>query len=575
MRLLDTSTLKLREFHDDEIPDYAILSHTWEEGEMSFEVLDKAASAPASDTSDTLHKEAIIGARVALESGCLPGYTKIARCCIQAASEGWDYVWIDTCCIDKTSSAELSEAINSMYRWYEEAQACYVYMTDVSSASQERFQWSRWFTRGWTLQELLAPSTVVFYDKDWLEIGTRWSLRAQISRATGMTYDSMIRPKDSSIATKMSWASNRKTTRVEDIAYCLMGLFEINMPLLYGEGHKAFMRLQYEIMQSRDDDESIFAWRDAGLSSSGMFARSPAAFADSGDIQCVGNEHPRAAPPVVTKTLLSLTGLVPTTDSREKSTLVTLNCVLAGSSNTYVAVEVKTGSSRYVRSSPGHLEEVSFLRGHEPRDKTKFNHRTLKMLLNHTEYASATNSSIKKQQSVVFQVDRVFRLTEMYAPLASFVPDRPITYRTGDVRKDEIASRNLPQHGQQEFRFKFHNDRSIAGFMFQVETKETFAVILTASEAAPSIDVVLASPPQTLTGVLEPYLENSKENQLDPLIGCEPGADQFFFPLKSQHRICVTFRKRILERNKIFCVDMRLEQDLNWRGRQKWELSDT
>lgn len=577
MRLLDTSTLKLHEFYDDEIPDYAILSHTWEEGEMSFQVLDKAASAPASDLSDNLHPfpSATTLALLAEESGCLPGYTKITRCCIMVASEGWKYVWVDTCCIDKTSSAELSEAINSMYRWYEEAQVCYVYMTDVSHASQESFQWSRWFTRGWTLQELLAPSTVVFYDDNWVEIGTRWSLRAQISRATGMTYESMIRPKDSSIATKMSWASNRKTTRVEDIAYCLMGLFEINMPLLYGEGHKAFMRLQYEIMQSRDDDESIFAWRDAGLSSSGMFARSPAAFADSGDIQCVGNEHPRGAPPVVTKTLLSLIGSVPTTDSKEKATLVTLNCVLAGSSNTYLAIEVRTGSSRYVRSSPGYLEEVRSLRGHEPRDKTQFIHRTLNISLNYTEYASATNSSIKKQQSVVFQVDRVFRLTEIYAPRASFVPDRPITYRTRDVRKDEIASRNLPRHGQQEFRFNFLNDRSIAAFMFQVENKETFAVIVTGYDVAPSIDVVFLSPPKTLIEILEPGLENLKENHLDPLIGRKAGADRFYLPLKSQHRICVTGRKRIVEENKVFCVDMKLEQDLDWRGRKKWELSDT
>lgn len=248
MRLLNTSTLKLREFYDDEIPDYAILSHTWEDGEVSFQEMEKSASAPASTVSDGLNEITRPGTRAAFESKSMPGYTKITQFGRLAAAEGWNYVWVDTCCIDKTSSAELSEAINSMYRWYEEAQVCYVYMTDVSSASPQRFQWSRWFTRGWTLQELLAPSTVVFYDKDWIEIGTRWSLRGEISRATGITYESMIRPKDSSIATKMSWASNRRTTRVEDIAYCLMGLFDINMPLLYGEGQKAFMRLQYEIM---------------------------------------------------------------------------------------------------------------------------------------------------------------------------------------------------------------------------------------------------------------------------------------------------------------------------------------
>ena len=289
MRLLNTSTLILREFHDDEIPDYAILSHTWEDGEVSFREMESLASGPVSEVSDVMNETARLG-RPELKS--LSGYTKITRCCALAVMDGWHYVWIDTCCIDKTSSAELSEAINSMYRWYEEAQVCYVYMADVSINSPQRFQWSRWFTRGWTLQEMLAPSTVVFYDNDWIEIGTRWSLRAQISRATGITYESMIKPKESSIATKMSWASNRKTTRVEDIAYCLMGLFEINMPLLYGEGQKAFMRLQYEILQSRDDDESIFAWRDGGLSSSGMFARSPEAFADSGTFSVLETRIP-------------------------------------------------------------------------------------------------------------------------------------------------------------------------------------------------------------------------------------------------------------------------------------------
>ena len=227
MRLLNTSTLKLREFHDDEIPDYAILSHTWEDGEVSFQAMEIVASELASTISGSSDEAARAETWAAYESKGLSGFTKITKCCKLAASEGWQYVWIDTCCIDKTSSAELSEAINSMYRWYEEAQVCYVYMTDVPTTSPHMFQWSRWFTRGWTLQELLAPNTVIFYDKDWREIGSRWSLKEQISRATGITYESMNKPKNTSIATKMSWASNRRTTRVEDIACVLSFLSNI------------------------------------------------------------------------------------------------------------------------------------------------------------------------------------------------------------------------------------------------------------------------------------------------------------------------------------------------------------
>ena len=216
MRLLNTSNLKLYEFHDKDIPYYAILSHTWTEQEVSLQMLED----PNSKT--------------------LAGYIKIKRCCELALSEGWKYLWIDTCCIDKTSSADLSEAINAMYGWYENAQVCYVYLADVSVTRwDEEFRISRWFLRGWTLQELLAPRTAVFYSRDWEELGTKWSLRDEISRATGITRDQMIDHKRVNVATKMSWAALRETTRIEDTAYSLLGLFDINMPLLYGEGDKA------------------------------------------------------------------------------------------------------------------------------------------------------------------------------------------------------------------------------------------------------------------------------------------------------------------------------------------------
>ena len=282
MRLLNTASLKLYEFHDAEIPDYAILSHTWTKQEVSLQLLEDP------------------------QSKSLAGYTKIKRCCELALCEGWKYAWIDTCCIDKTSSADLSEAINAMYGWYERARMCYVYLADVTAATfDQRFYRSRWFFRGWTLQELLAPRTVVFYGKDWEELGTKWSLRFDILRATGISYSQMTDHKCASIATKMSWAARRETSRIEDIAYSLLGLFEINMPLLYGEGTKAFTRLQHEILQTQEYDESIFAWTDAKLSHCGLLARSPAAFAFSGKIVPIKNPN---KPTVVTKRHITMDG---------------------------------------------------------------------------------------------------------------------------------------------------------------------------------------------------------------------------------------------------------------------------
>lgn len=268
MRLLNTSTLELHEFVGSDIPKYAVLSHTWEDGEFLF------------------HNMGNVGARQ------LPGFAKVSKFCERARSESLEFAWIDTCCIDKSSSAELSEAINAMYEWYRKASVCYVYLSDLSVLAQnddekvdrkKKFQDCRWFTRGWTLQELLAPRYVKFFDKDWINFGSRRSLVPDLVSITGIDATDLERPHWASIATRMSWASSRKTTRVEDVSYCLLGLFEVNMPLLYGEGEKAFERLQHEILKA-SDDESIFAWRNESLVHSGMLALSPADFSDSGDV---------------------------------------------------------------------------------------------------------------------------------------------------------------------------------------------------------------------------------------------------------------------------------------------------
>lgn len=243
MRLINTTTYEIDEFFGD-IPKYAILSHTWEGKELTFQ---QVCGKPIEELLEN------------------PRFLKIRYCCEQARRDGLDWTWIDTCCIDKTSSAELSEAINSMFEWYEKARFCYAYLADVEFNEREvtndptpRFVKARWFTRGWTLQELLAPSYIRFYDRSWNFIGSRddFFMQTSITKATGI--ERLDAWEGTSVACKFSWAARRQTTRPEDQAYSLMGLFGVNMPLLYGEGSRAFRRLQLEILR-QSHDESIFA----------------------------------------------------------------------------------------------------------------------------------------------------------------------------------------------------------------------------------------------------------------------------------------------------------------------------
>ena len=298
MRLLQTKTRQFEEFFDSQIPRYAILSHRWGAHEVSFKEMRKGTAVHVS------------------------GMAKIDNFCRLAAARGFDWAWIDTCCIDKRSSAELSEAINAMFKWYQRSSQCYVHLSDVEYSSDElqlirerkdaarlfedgsplsaKFRKSSWFTRGWTLQELLAPrkSKVFFFDANWNEIGSLPQLARDVSGITGieesfMGFKSFRSSKewiaglpvraDASVAKRMSWVSRRQTSREEDMAYCLLGLFDVNMSLLYGEGaERAFYRLQLEIMK-RMDDESLFAWTsDQGVS--GMLAASPSLFAHSANI---------------------------------------------------------------------------------------------------------------------------------------------------------------------------------------------------------------------------------------------------------------------------------------------------
>ena len=260
MRLIEVFTLEVHEFEGDPVPSYAILSHRWEEDEVSLQDI---------QTGNAENKR---------------GWSKLRRYCGLAAEEGWSYVWIDTCCIDKKSSSELSEAINSMFEYYQKADVCHAYLSDaVAGHEHESFKQSRWFTRGWTLQELLAPVHVMFLNRDWKEIGTKLQLHSAISSATGISAEYLIDFWPASIAQKMSWAAQRKTTRIEDQAYCLLGLFGVNMPLLYGEQENAFLRLQLEIIKV-SNDQTIFAWTDPDNSPSSILADCPRRFAHSRSI---------------------------------------------------------------------------------------------------------------------------------------------------------------------------------------------------------------------------------------------------------------------------------------------------
>ncbi|KAK1751408.1 heterokaryon incompatibility protein-domain-containing protein [Echria macrotheca] len=276
MRLINTETLELVDFVAD-VPPYAILSHTWDEGEVTCHDMTARSGPPDKQ-----------------------GWSKIVRTCGLARDMGLSYAWADTCCIDKTSSAELTESINSMFEWYRKATICIVYLSDLAAcpASHSDLEKCRWFGRGWTLQELIAPETIHLYNKDWAMIGNKDNMSDIIAKITRIP-ESVIRGKTSfhgySVAQRMSWAATRKTTRIEDRAYSLLGIFGIHMPMIYGEGVQAFRRLQEEIIK-RFPDRTILAWQPEHHYSEvcSPLATSPDEFRMSHDIQRADSlEQPR------------------------------------------------------------------------------------------------------------------------------------------------------------------------------------------------------------------------------------------------------------------------------------------
>ncbi|KAI1089482.1 vegetative incompatibility protein HET-E-1 [Rostrohypoxylon terebratum] len=248
MRLLyrnEDGTFQLtKDLAGEELPSYAILSHTW--------LLDGDEEVTYDDLvrGNTKSKPA--------------GYAKIEFCGEQATKDGLEYFWLDTCCINRNSSAELQEAITTMFTWYRNATRCYAYLTDVSANGapsrviddeypllswEPAFRRSRWFTRGWTLQELLAPASVEFFSVEGIRLGDKKSLQSIIHEITGIPHEALRGEAvaNFTVDQRLSWAANRQTKRKEDKAYCLLGIFNIFMPLLYGEGDHAFDRLRQEI----------------------------------------------------------------------------------------------------------------------------------------------------------------------------------------------------------------------------------------------------------------------------------------------------------------------------------------
>lgn len=251
MRLLkidDHGAFNLTEDLQDNIPTYAILSHTW---------------GPESD-------EVTFGDLKSKQSERKAGYAKIQFCGEQAKKDNLKYIWVDTCCIDKVNSAEFSQAINSMFRWYRNAAKCYVYLSDVSVSKRDKhhmkavwepaFRSSRWFTRGWTLQELLAPTSVEFFSREGERLGDKKTLEQLIHEITGIPVAALRGAPlfQFSVDERMRWAAKRFTTYSEDQAYCLLGIFDVSMPQLYGEGELAIVRLRNEVDKSLRGEFVLF-----------------------------------------------------------------------------------------------------------------------------------------------------------------------------------------------------------------------------------------------------------------------------------------------------------------------------
>jgi Heterokaryon incompatibility protein (HET) len=398
MRLLYAKTHTLGSFEGTKIPPYAILSHTWGSDEVTYQ-----------DITGTVIQQRLIAKSHSLldldsvddDEEASPrqkkGYPKIKLTCSQALHDGLEWVWIDTCCIDKSSSSELSEAINSMFQWYKKAAICYVFLDDVSCEDLEPsdgvapnrldiLQSAKWFARGWTLQELIAPEKINFFSPvpeklEWRFIGSKESESNYLAIITGVDRVVLMDPSllsTVSVARRMSWAASRQTTREEDIAYCLLGIFQVNMPLLYGEGLNAFVRLQEEILKI-SEDESLFAWTDAKTTfdqqqNDGILAIHPSAFNNSSRIVPYAS---KLKPYTMTNRGLRYEArLIPLNDY-EKTDSCILHCRSedAFESSISIAIEKDLSTGKYRRSRDRSLRPINYHVANSTPVKTIYIHR--------------------------------------------------------------------------------------------------------------------------------------------------------------------------------------------------------
>lgn len=480
MRLLNCRTIRLEDFLEDAAPKYAILSHTWGDQEVSHEDMQRLTAAELDMTRGG-------------------GYSKLVGACAQALRDGLGYLWADTCCIDKSSSAELSEAINSMFRWYARAQVCYAYLVDVpgshsysssppsnvgaadddDSAKEEEeadaaasvvntpaFASSRWFTRGWTLQELLAPRRLIFYASDWSRLASKAAVTALLERITKVDayyLGASSRPNAAALprlhragaAERMSWASGRQTTRPEDMAYCLLGLFGINMPLVYGEGGpRAFRRLQEEIMRGCDD-MSLLAWR---ATSSGQYhpaattttptvaewsflADSPASFANSGNIVPVDDGGAassdkrvgsRRTPFAVTNKGLQVD--LPLTDGKRSLPYILLRCCLKADPATIVALEViRSAGNELYRGWPA-LEFVDHKAWQRSRSETFYLYTGRGTASLASQWQAQANSILVRIIPEGFEIRAVYPRANVFAARTAVLMDMEYMPKKGVSR---------------------------------------------------------------------------------------------------------------------------------------------
>ncbi|KAI6007493.1 hypothetical protein EDC04DRAFT_2611339 [Pisolithus marmoratus] len=268
MYLLNVATQQLEDIH--ELRPYAILSHALQAGETVY-----------------FHQVGTESVRMQ------PGYEKVETCCEPARQGGLKYIWTDTCCANANNSAAYTETTTLAYTWYQQAHVCYTYLDDVDGSEDSRekhstFKRSRWFRLTWTLGELSAPKHVLLRER--LDNDRNEGRPFECIHRDALEYPERV--PCFSIATRMSWARGRTSTKHEDRVYALMGLFGVNLPILYGEGEtRTFLKLQNEILKTTDD-QSIFAWHSAGgastsseYHSSGLLADTSKCFADCGNIQ--------------------------------------------------------------------------------------------------------------------------------------------------------------------------------------------------------------------------------------------------------------------------------------------------